>query len=66
MFRHLVMAIFRLCMEYLVRSYRGILWDVYSGIVQELRWAQNLVCVMEFGKCKYMGFLLLNIMSKLI
>ena len=31
-----------------------------------MRWARDLVCVMEVGKCGYMGFLLLYVMSKLI
>jgi len=30
MFRHLTMTIFRLYMKYLVSSYTGLLWAVYS------------------------------------
>jgi len=66
MFRHLTMAIFRLYMKYLVGSYTGLLWDVHSGTVQEVRSARDLVCVMEIGRCGYMGFLLLYLMSNLI
>ena len=33
MFRHLTMAILRLCMKYLVSSYTGLIWAVYSGEV---------------------------------
>jgi hypothetical protein len=66
MFRHLIMAIFRLYMKYLLSSYTGLLWAVYSGTVQEVRSARGLVCVMEVGRCGYMGFLLLYVMSKLI
>jgi len=33
MFRRLTMAIFRLYMKYLVSSYTGLLWAVYSGEV---------------------------------
>ena len=50
-FRHLTMAIFRLYMKYLVNSYTGLLWAVYSGTVQEVRWARDLLCVMEVGGC---------------
>jgi len=32
MFRLLTMAIFRFYMKYLVSSYTGLLWAVYSGI----------------------------------
>ena len=66
MFRHLTMAIFRLYMKCLVSSYMRLLWAVYSGTVQEVRSARGLVCVMEVGRCGYMGFLLLYVMSKLI
>jgi len=66
MFGHLTMVIFRLYMKYLVSSYMGLLWAVYSGTVQEVRWARDIVCVMEVGRCGYMGFLLLYVMSKLI
>jgi len=67
MFRHLAMTIFRLYMKYLVSSYVGLLCAVYNGTVQEVRWARDLVCVMEVGRCGYMGFLLLYyVMSKLI
>ena len=66
MFRHLTMAIFRLYMKCLVSSYMRLLWAVYSGTVQEVRWARDPVCVMEGGRCGYMGCLLLYIMSKLI
>jgi len=56
MFRRLTISIFRLYMKYLavIRD----LWPVYSG---EVRWARDLVCVMEFGRCGYMGFLLLYV-----
>jgi len=63
-FRHLTMIIFRLYVKYLVRSYTGLLWAVYSGAVQEVRWARDLVCVMEVARCGYMGFLLLYVVSK--
>ena len=43
------MAIFRLNMTYLVSSYTGLLWTVYSGTVQEVRWARDLVCVWRLG-----------------
>jgi len=66
MFRHLTMANFRLYMKYLVSSYTGLLWAVCSGTVQEVRWARDLVRVMEVGRCGYMGFLPLYVMSKLI
>ena len=33
MFRRLTMAIFRLYMKYLVSSYTGLIWAVYSGEV---------------------------------
>jgi len=66
MFRHLTMAIFRLYMKYLVSSYTGILWAAYSSTAQEVRWARDLVCVMEVGRSVYMGFLLLCFMSTLI
>ena len=33
MFRRLAMAIFRLYMKYLVSSYMGLVWAVYSGKV---------------------------------
>jgi len=59
MFRHLTIAIFRLYMKYLVRSYTGLLWAVYSGTTQEVRWARDLVRVMEVGMCGYKGFVLL-------
>jgi len=36
MFRHLTLAIFRLYMKYLLSSYTGLLWTVYSGTVQYL------------------------------
>jgi len=41
MFWRLTMAVFRLYMKYLVSSYMGLLWAVYSGTVQEVRWAQG-------------------------
>ena len=66
MFRRLTKAIFRLYIKYLVSSYMRLLWAVYSGTVQEVRWARDPVCVMEGGRCGYMGCLLLYIMSKLI
>jgi len=66
MFRGLTMAIFRLYMKYLVSSFTELIWAVYSGAVQEVRWARDLICVMEVGMCGYMGFLLLYVMSKLI
>jgi len=66
MFRRLTMAIFRLNMKDLVSSYTVLLWAVYGGTVKEVRWARDLVCVMEVGRCGYMGFLLLYVMSKLI
>jgi hypothetical protein len=44
MFRRLKMAIFRLYIKYLVSSYTGLLWSVYCGTVQEVRWARDLVC----------------------
>jgi len=37
MFRHLIMAIFRLYMKYLVSSYTRLIWAVYSGEVGEVR-----------------------------
>jgi len=55
MFWHLTMAIFRLYMKYSVSSYTRLLWVVYSGTVQEVRWARDLVCVMEVGRCGYLG-----------
>jgi len=36
-------------MTYLVSSYTGLLWTAYSGIVQEVRWARDLVCVWKLG-----------------
>ena len=66
MFRHLTITIFRLCMKYLVSIYMGLLWAIYSSTVQEVRWARDLVCVMEVGRCGYMGFILLYVTSKLI
>jgi len=66
MFWHLTMTIFRLYVKYFVSSYTGLLWAIYSGTVQEVRWARDLVCVVEAGRCGYMGFLLLHVMSKLI
>ena len=59
MFRHLTMAIFRLYMKYSGSSYSGLLWAVYSGTVQEVMWARDLVCVKEFGRCGFMGLVLL-------
>jgi len=49
----------------IVSSYTVLLWAVYSGTVQEVRWARDLLCVMEDGRCRYMGFLLLYVLSKL-
>jgi len=51
MFRHVTMAIFRLYMKYLVGSYAGLLWAVYSGTVQEVKWTRDLLCVLEGGRC---------------
>ena len=39
MFRRLTVAIFRLYMKYLVNGYTRLLWAVYIGTVQEVRWA---------------------------
>jgi len=47
MFRRLTMAIFRLYTKYLVSSYTRLIWVVYIGTVQEVRWARDLVCVMD-------------------
>jgi len=66
MFRHLTRNIFRVYVKYLVGSCTGLLWAVYSGAVQEMSWAKDLVSVVEVGRCGYMGFLLLYVMSKLI
>ena len=51
MFRLLTVAIFRLYMKYIVSSYTKHIWAVYSGTIQEVRWATDLVCVMEVGRC---------------
>ena len=32
----------------------------------EVSWARDVVCVMEVGRCGYMGMLLFCIMSRLI
>ena len=61
MFRRLTIA----KMKYLVSSYTGLLCAVYSGTVQEVSWARDLLCVMEVGRCGYVGFPLLYDMSNL-
>jgi len=57
MFRHLTMTIFRLYMKIFSSSYTELIWTVYSGR-SEVRWARDLVCVTEVGRCGYMGGLL--------
>jgi len=41
------------------------LYETYYGLYTvgrwEVRWARDLVCVMEVGRCAYMGFLLLYV-----
>jgi len=53
-------------MKYLVSSYTGLLWAVYSGTVQEVRWARDLVCVMEVGRCGYPPIIIGITMKKII
>ena len=66
MFRLLTLAIFRLYIKYLLSSYTELKWTVYRGEVGGEVGTRSR-CVMEVGRCGYMGgTLLLYIMSKLI
>ena len=50
MFRHLIMAIFRLYMKYLLGSYTKHTWAVYMGH-GGVKWARDLVSVRKVGRC---------------
>jgi len=50
MFRCLIMAIFRLCMKYLLSSYTKYTRAVYMGR-EGVKWARDLVCVGKVGRC---------------
>jgi len=50
MFRRLIMAIFRLYMKYLLRSYIKHTWAVYMG-QGGVKWERDLVSVRKFGRC---------------
>ena len=43
MFRRLIMAIFRLCVKYLLRNYAKHTWAVYMGR-EGVKWARDPVC----------------------
>jgi len=64
MFRHLIMAIFRLYMNHLVSSYTNIyiyiyIWATYMGKGGG-KWARDLVSVRTVGTCgMHGGFMLL-------
>ena len=38
-------------LEILSKQLYGLLWAVYSGTVQEVRWARDLICIMKVGRC---------------
>jgi len=43
-------------MKYLVSNYMGLLWAVYSGTVQEVGWAQDLIYIRRLGGVGTWGF----------
>jgi len=66
MFRRLTMAIFRLNMKYLVSSYTGFIWVVYSGEVGGEVGTRSRLCHRGWVVWVHGGTLLLYVMSKLI
>jgi len=66
MFRRLTMAIFRLYMKYLVSSYTGFIWAVYSGEVGGELGTKSRMCHRGWELWVHGGTKLLYIMSKLI
>jgi len=55
MFRHLVMAIFRLYMKHLVSSYTKHIYGLLIWGREGVKWARDLVSVLEFGWCGLHG-----------
>ena len=66
MFRRLTMAIFRLHMQYLVRSYTRFICAVYSGEVGGEVGTRSPMCHGGWEVWVHGGTLLLYVMSKLI
>ena len=50
MFRHLIMAIFRLYMKYLLSSYKNI-HGLFVWGTEGVKWVRDLVFVRKIGRC---------------
>jgi len=51
MFRHLIMAIFRLYMKYLLSSWTQNIPGLFIWGREGLKWARDLVSVVKVGQC---------------
>ena len=59
MFRHLIMAIFRLRMKNLVNSYTRLMWAVYSGEVRGEVGTRSRMCYVGWAVWVHVGYVIL-------